>query len=118
MKIRLNESDYRCGLTECYEHIAVKAGYKPTQHTSYDCRRVCVSKNIQDAWYSYYHERAKEKDPFLSDREIMYRITMLLLMNGAKIQDDLKDNEVRIESGFATEEYTANEDQESRYRLF
>ena len=69
MKIRLNESDYHCGITECYEHIAVKAGYTPTQHTLYDCRLVCVSKHIQDAWYSYYHEKAKEKDPFLSDSE-------------------------------------------------
>ena len=104
MKIRLNESDYRCGLQECYKNIAVKAGYTPTQHTLYDCRRVCVSKNIQDAWYDYYHERAKEQDPFLSDNEIMCSITMLLLMNGAKVQPDLADNEVSIEKGFATEE--------------
>ena len=53
MKIRLNESDYCCGLAECYENIAVKAGYTPTQRTLYDCRRVCVSEHIQDAWYSY-----------------------------------------------------------------
>ena len=104
MKIRLSESDYHCGLTECYENIAVKAGYAPTQHTLYDCRRVCVSKHIQDAWYSYYHEKVKERDPLLSDRDIMCNITMLLLMNGAKVQPDLADNEVSIESGFATEE--------------
>lgn len=104
MKIRLNESDYCCGLTECYKNIAMKAGYTPTQRTLYDCRRVCVSEHIQDAWYSYYHERAKEKDPFLSDSEIMRSITMLLLMNGAKVQPDLADNEVSIERGFATEE--------------
>ena len=104
MKIRLNESDYRCGLTECYGNIAVKAGYTPTQRTLYDCRRVCVSEHIQDAWYSYYQEKAKEKDPFLSDSEIKRSITMLLLMNGAKVQPDLADNEVSIENGFATEE--------------
>ena len=103
MKIRLSESDYRCGLTECYENIGVKAGYKPTQHTLYDCRRVCVSKHIQDAWYSCYHEKAKKKDPFLSDNEIMRSITMLLLMSGAKVQDSLADNEVSIERGFVTE---------------
>lgn len=104
MKVRLDESDYRCGLVECYEHIAIKAGYKPTQHTLYDCRRVCVSKHIQDAWYDYYRERAKEKDPFLSDREIMCNITMLLLMVGAKVQPGLADNEASVENGFATEE--------------
>ncbi len=104
MKIRLNESDYRCGLTECYENIAVKAGYSPTQNTLYDCRRVCVSEHIQDAWYSYYHKMAKEKDPLLSDGEIMRSITMLLLMNGAKVQPDLADNEVSVERGFVTEE--------------
>ena len=104
MKIRLNESDYCCALTECYENIAIKAGYTPTQRTLYDCRRVCVSEHIQNAWYDFYCERAKEKDPFLSDGEIMRSITMLLLMNGAKVQPDLADNEVSIESGFATEE--------------
>lgn len=104
MKVRLDESEYRCGLVECYEHIAIKAGYKPTQHTLYDCRRVCVSKHIQDAWYDYYHERAKEKDPSLPDSEIMCSITMLLLMNGAKVQPGLADNEASVENGFATEE--------------
>ena len=104
MKIRLSESDYRCGLTECYKNIAVKAGYKPTQHTLYDCWHVCVSKHIQDTWYSCYHERAKEKDSFLSDNEIMCSITMLLLMSGTKVENSLADNEVSIESGFVTEE--------------
>lgn len=104
MKIKLNESDYYCGLTECYENIAAKAGYTPTQRTLYDCRRICVSEHIQNAWYSYYHSVAKEKDPFLSDSDIRRSITMLLLMNGAKVQTDLADNEVSIESGFATEE--------------
>lgn len=52
MKIRLNESDYRCGLIECYENIAIRAGYTPTQHTLYDCRRVCVSKALKVLGYS------------------------------------------------------------------
>ncbi len=103
MRIKLNEEDYRCGLVQCYENIARKAGYTPTDKTEYDCRHVNVSRHIQDTWYEHYYALIREREPFLAGSDIMRSITMLLLNSGAKVQADLSDNEVHIESGFISD---------------
>ena len=104
MLVKLSESDYFCGLQECYENIARKAGYLPKDISRYDCRHVNVSKNIQDAWYAYYKDQAKASNPDRAEADILREITMLLLLCGAKVQADLPDSAAWIEKGFYSEE--------------
>lgn len=104
MFVRLEEKEYRCGLFECYENIARKAGYFPTERTLYDCRKVCVNRHIQDVWYEYYTAKRKAEDPSRSDEDIRRDITMVLLMYGTKVREDLEDDEVDVAEDFASEE--------------
>ena len=89
-----------CDLTEFYDTVAREMGYSDTSELHYDCRKINIAANIQDGFYEYYAQQARETDPYLSDNDIKVGTTMLLVMSGPKVDDSLKANEVEIFDGF------------------
>ena len=102
-KMTLTRSDFSEGLVSTYENIARKDGYPVTDNTTYDCRKLDVADNIQEAWIGFYQNRTKSEHPHLSEYEIKKNIMALLLNCGAKASPLLSDNEVLIHPGFASE---------------
>lgn len=95
MKLTLNKAAY--GLPDFYDAVARKMGYNATDNLSYDCRKITISKEIQNGFYEYYIKSLREN---LSEREIRTSVTMLLLMSGPKVDEALKGNEVEVFDGF------------------
>lgn len=98
MKILISTSP--CGLTEFYDAVAKEMGYADTSEIKYDCRKINIAENIQDNFYAYYNNYAKEQDPTISENDIKTGITMLLIMSGPKVDNTLKANEVEVFDGF------------------
>jgi hypothetical protein len=98
MKLTIAEGKYN--LVELYDAIASQMGYADTSELHYDCRKVNIAFNIQENMYDYYYEHARETDKTLSDNDIKIGTTMLLIMSGPKVDNDLKANEVEIFEGF------------------
>ncbi len=87
-------------LTEFYDAVATEMGHTDTSEIKYDCTKVNIAENIQDGFYEYYAQTARETDPVLSENDIKTGITILLAMSGPKVDSDLKANEVEIFEGF------------------
>ena len=68
----------------------------------YDCRKINISENIQDNFYVYYDNLARETDPTISENDIKIGITMLLIMSGPKVDNKLNANEVEVFDDFVT----------------
>jgi hypothetical protein len=98
MKIKI--SNTHCGLTEFYDAVATEMGYADTSELHYDCRQINIAENIQDGFYTYYAEKARETTPDISDNDIQIGITMLLVMSGPKVDKNLNANEVEVFEGF------------------
>ena len=71
-----------------------------TDDVQFDCRKICVAENIQDAWIEFYRAKAKEENPNLGEADISMSIGALLLCFGAKVDPDLEQGEVSVEDGF------------------
>ena len=89
-----------CSIAEFYDVVAKGLGHFDTSELHYDCTKINVAENIQDNFYEYYAELAKEKDNTLSDNDIKTGTTMLLAIYGPKVDKALKKNEVEIFDGF------------------
>lgn len=75
-------------------------GYTNTSQLRYDCTKINVAANIQDGFYTYYADKARETTPDISDNDTKIGITMLLAMSGPKVDNNLKANEVEVFDGF------------------
>lgn len=93
-KITLIPKQFKVGLGEFYKNVATLLGHTETDTTKYDCREITVANNIQEAWFDYYRTEHNAQD---------YEIAMLLLCSGAKVDENLKDNEVEVFNGFITD---------------
>ena len=62
-KMTLAKSDFQHGLVSTYENIARKDGYPVTERTTFDCRKLDVSDNIQEAWIAFYENRTRTEHP-------------------------------------------------------
>lgn len=102
-KLTLTPCDFTEGLMKTYENAARKSGYPITEQTMYDCRKLDVAKNIQDAWISFYHDDVLDRSPDLAVGDVDQKVMSLLLNYGAKVSPTLSDNEVLIHPGFASE---------------
>ena len=102
-KLTLTPCDFAEGLMKTYENAARKSGYPITEQTMYDCRKLDVAKNVQDAWISFYHDDALDRSPDLAESDVNQKVMSLLLNYGAKVSPLLSDNEVLIHPGFASE---------------
>lgn len=99
IRIRLCEKDVRNkSLPEFYDAVGEYLNVDiATVH--YDCRKLLISKTIQDHIYCSYHKlypELSEKNP----ADLKARVTEMLLVSGPKVSDKLNDFEVEILEGF------------------
>lgn len=57
-----------CGLSDFYDTVAKGIGHFNTSKLHYDCRKINIAENIQDKFYEYYAQQARETDPTLSEK--------------------------------------------------
>ena len=98
MKVKVPNQPY--GLIEYYNAVAMDMGYTDTSELNYDCRHINVSANIQDRFYEYYTKLARETTPNANMTDVRTSITMILAINGPKVDETLADNEIEIFQGF------------------
>ena len=96
MKLTIPENNY--GVVELFDAVAKAMGYADVSKLEYDCCKVNVAKNIQDGIYERYMELGREEK--LPEEDVRASITMLLLMSGPKVDENLADNEVEVFDGF------------------
>ena len=89
-----------CGLTELYDAVAKKIGCENTSELKYDCTKINVSLSIQNAFYKYYADVAREASHDVTEQEISVATTLLLAMSGPKVDTNLNANEVEVFDGF------------------
>jgi hypothetical protein len=98
--VKINIANTLCDLTEFYDAVATEMGYADTSELQYDCTKINIADNIQDGFYQYYTQKAKENNATADDNDIQTAITMLLIVSGPKVDYALKANEVEIFDGF------------------
>lgn len=88
----LTDEQAKQTLGDFYRSVAQSAGHEEKEDTLYDCCRILVSPNVQDAIIKAYQEAHPEV--------AMESIITLLAISGPKADAELGHNEVRIQSGF------------------
>ena len=88
-------------IPELYDAIAAELGYNISNKAiRYDCRKVCISENIQNMLWEAYE--MKNPQAFFIDKErASLEVTRLLQLCGPKVDHSLPDNTVRTQEGFA-----------------
>lgn len=95
MIIKLNKEEIKdLGLNEFYKVAATVAGLE-TEFGMFDCRKINVSKKIQDLWYEMYKEKGMNPT----------EITMMLLMCGPKVDPDLTGYTADVDKAFVSLDY-------------
>lgn len=82
-----------CSFLHFYENAARAANHEVNDTTQYDCRKICVTRAIQDVIWKYYY------DVGYSNSEI----SALFLMLGPKANLAGEDFVFEIEDGFIIE---------------
>lgn len=100
--ITLEETEFSNGLDGTYENIARRLGAEVDGNTQYDCCRVCVAGNIQDAWISHYSASIRERHPDMAEADVGQQVMSLLLVFGAKVDPALAPCEARADDGFVS----------------
>ena len=101
--IEITLEDINEGISKAYENIAKKAGYEINENTVYDCRRIEVSRIIDDYFWKWYKDKAIKENPNLTDQDINMAIAMLMLQKGAKRNEKLENWKVLVQDGFVHE---------------
>lgn len=83
-----------------YDAIAAALGYDISDESiRYDCRKVCISENIQKMLYETYE--AQNPQAFIENSELAaFEAARRFLLYGPKADPSLPDNTVRTEDGF------------------
>jgi len=89
-KYKLSEEKCQCSLLDFYRNVAEISGVKITQKIQYDCKKIYVTKPVQDCIWEYYHEIG------YTDNEIM----IIFLHYGPKASLPGSEYEIQIEKGF------------------
>lgn len=79
-------------LSDFYRCIAKEAGYEETEDTLYDCTRILVAPDVQDAIIQAYQTKWPDAP--------MAAIIIRLAVSGPKVRDSLRCGEVVIQKGF------------------
>lgn len=103
MIIESTLKDVENGMGKAFENWAIKSGYNVTDKTMFRCTKIEVSKEVDDYFWKYYRDQAKENKPSLSDEDIESSIAMMMLFNGAKRNDNLPKWTVDVQNEFAFE---------------
>lgn len=89
----LSQSDCECGVGKFYDNVAKQIGADVTDDTRYDCRKICITKSVQECIWKHYTERGQSDE----------QIAALMLQYGPKANLTGDELAVEIESGFITE---------------
>lgn len=92
--VRLRKEDCYCDLTDFYENVARKIPVEITGKTRFDCRKVCVTKSVQKALWSYYLDEKGKTDE---------QIATMLLGYGPKAnleERGIREYRAEVEEGF------------------
>ena len=89
-RIFLSEEQMAQTLGKFYCTVSNVAGYQEEEDTMYDCRRILVAPNVQDAIISAYEARGASREEIMA----------CLLMCGPKASEVLHQNEVVLQKGF------------------
>lgn len=79
-------------LVDFYRCVAQEAGYEETEGTMYDCTKILVAPDVQDAIIQAYQEKWPDAP--------MDAIIIRLAMSGPKVRDNLRCGEVMLQKGF------------------
>ena len=91
MKLTLEPGSYEgISITQFYEFVAVKANLKLEGDYTFDCRKINVSKDIQDALFKYMEENGYSQET----------ICMMWCVYGPKAFEEFPDNTVELLDGF------------------
>jgi len=90
----ISEDDCKVCIVDFYDNAAKIAGYHVTNKTSYDCRKICVSKSVEKLIHEYYEEIGASKE----------QIGEFWIMFGPKASIDSDDFVFEIEDGFVVAE--------------
>ena len=91
--IFLSEEQMTQTLCNFYRTAAEMLGYEENEKTMYDCTRILVAVNVQDAIIASYKA--------VCPKVTMEQIIIHLAISGPKVAEDLKENEVVLQEGFA-----------------
>lgn len=83
-------------LVAFYDAVAREMGFTNPEDLHYDCRKINVAANIQDAFFEFY----RETNPDLSAQDVNMGTAMLLMCSGPKVDENLADNQVEVFEGF------------------
>lgn len=98
MKVKVEEKNY--SIIELYNAVATEMGYMDVSELQYDCRHINVAPNIQEGFYRYYTELAKETNKTMTETFIKTSVTTALAIYGPKVDNELKANEIEVFDGF------------------
>lgn len=90
----LSPDDCNCLLGAFYENVAKRTGAKVTDKTQFDCRKICITKSVQDIIWKKYAEEGYADTT----------IAALMLQYGPKANLDGSELEFVVEPGFTVEE--------------
>jgi hypothetical protein len=90
----ISEDDCKVCIADFYNNAAKIAGYHVTNKTSYDCRKICVSKSVEKLIREYYEENGTSKE----------LIGIYWVLVGPKASIDSDDFVFEIEDGFVVAE--------------
>ena len=96
--VLLTKKDCYCSLTSFYENVARKLEVNVTEETRYDCRKICVTKPVQEALWSFYQKKMGQSDEW---------IATMMLQYGPKAnlkEDGTSSYRAKVEDGFARDE--------------
>lgn len=88
------------GIIELYDAVAQEMGYADPSALKYDCTKICISREMQYDIYAFYLEFVRETNKTASDDDILNDITIMLAMQGPKVNKELNGNEVEVFDGF------------------
>lgn len=79
-------------LADFYRCVAKEVGYEETEDTLYDCTRILVASDVQDAIIQAYQTKWPDAP--------MDAIIIRLAISGPKVRDSLRCGEVVVQKGF------------------
>lgn len=100
IKVIARLNDLKDGMGKAFENFAIKGDLKVDDKTTFRCTKIEVSKEVDDYFWKYYTDILVEKYPDMEESEIRQQIAMLMLMNGAKRNEELGAWEVEMDEEF------------------
>ncbi len=77
----LSKEECYCGIIEFYDLIARKLGYD-TDKVGYDCRKIDVTRPVQDQIFAFYQNEQKASDESIGATWVCYGPKTCLLGDG------------------------------------